>query len=70
MLKNKGDDVKTGDSIALMGDTATLLDEGLYIEIRHESESLDPLQWLDKNKFTLETNEKKTPAKVVEQVNP
>jgi len=70
LLKNKGDDVKTGDSIALMGDTATLLDEGLYIEIRHESESLDPLQWLDKNKFTLETNEKKTPAKVVEQVNP
>jgi murein hydrolase activator len=64
LLKNKDDQVRTGDIIALMGDTATLVDEGLSIEIRHESESLDPLQWLDKNKFTLETNEKKTPATV------
>jgi hypothetical protein len=29
-----------------MGDTATLFDEGLYFEIRHERESLDPLVWL------------------------
>ncbi len=26
-----------------MGDTATLFDEGLYFEIRHERESMDPL---------------------------
>ncbi len=64
LLKNKDDQVKTGDILGLMGDTATLIDEGLSIEIRHESESLDPLQWLDKNKFTLETNEKKIPVTV------
>jgi murein hydrolase activator len=53
LLKNKGDQVKTGESIALMGDTATLIDEGLYVEIRHGSVSLDPLQWLDTTKISM-----------------
>ena len=54
LLKNKGDQVKTGETIALMGDTATLIDEGLYVEIRHGSVSLDPLQWLDTTKINME----------------
>jgi murein hydrolase activator len=70
LVKNKDDQVRTGDILALMGDTATLIDEGLYLEIRHESESLDPLQWLDKNKLTVETNEKKSPAKAAEKITP
>jgi murein hydrolase activator len=59
LLINKGDSVSSGDIIAIMGDTATLMEEGLYFEIRHETESLDPLQWLDKT--SLETNTKKIP---------
>jgi murein hydrolase activator len=58
LIKNKGDEVKTGDILAIMGDTATLIDEGLYLEIRHENESLDPLQWLTKDTLSFETDEK------------
>ncbi len=57
LLKNKGDQVKTGETIALMGDTATLIDEGLYVEIRHGSVSLDPLEWLDTTKISMEKSE-------------
>ena len=57
LLKNKGDHVKTGESIALMGATATLTDEGLYVEIRHGNVSLDPLQWLDTKNISMDKNE-------------
>jgi septal ring factor EnvC (AmiA/AmiB activator) len=42
-------DVKVNEKteIGIMGDTATLMSEGLYFEIRHGSENLDPLLWLD-----------------------
>jgi murein hydrolase activator len=59
LLKNKGDSVSTGDIIALAGDTATLMEEGLYFEIRHETESLDPLQWLNKEKLSIAAKDKK-----------
>jgi len=64
LLKNKGDEIKTGDIIGVMGDTATLIDDGLYLEIRHGSQSLDPLEWLDKNKLSLKANENVAPATV------
>lgn len=47
ILKKKGDKVSQGDIIGLTGDTATLMDEGIYLEIRHGSKPLDPLQWID-----------------------
>jgi murein hydrolase activator len=59
LLKNKGDSITAGDIIGIMGDTATLIEEGLYFEIRHENESLDPLQWLDKEKISIDTKGKK-----------
>jgi murein hydrolase activator len=59
LLKNKDDHVDTGEGIAVMGDTATLIEEGLYFEIRHNNESLDPLQWLDKGKLVIEPQGKK-----------
>jgi murein hydrolase activator len=59
LLKNKGDSITSGDVIGIMGETATLIEDGLYFEIRHESESLDPLQWLDKEKISMDTKEKK-----------
>jgi murein hydrolase activator len=62
LLKRAGDKVGTGDIIAVMGDTATLIDEGLYLEIRHGQESLDPLKWLAKDKISIDSNEKKPPS--------
>jgi septal ring factor EnvC (AmiA/AmiB activator) len=46
IVVEKGQKVKRKDRIGVMGDTATLFDEGLYFEIRHERESMDPLVWL------------------------
>ena len=48
ILVKKGDKVSQGDLIGLTGDTATLMGEGVYFEIRHGSTPLDPLQWIDK----------------------
>jgi murein hydrolase activator len=53
LLKKKGDKVAQGDLIGLTGDTATLMGEGVYIEIRHKSSPLDPLEWLDKTGLVL-----------------
>jgi murein hydrolase activator len=47
ILTKKGDKVSQGDIIGLTGDTATLMDEGIYLEIRHGSKPLDPLLWID-----------------------
>ncbi len=47
ILKKKGDKVSQGDLIGLTGDTATIMDVGIYLEIRHGSTPLDPLQWID-----------------------
>jgi len=53
LLVQKGDTILQGDTIGLTGDTATLMDEGIYLEIRQGSRPLDPLQWLDKNDLIL-----------------
>lgn len=53
LLKKEGDAVKTEEEIGIMGETATLIEEGLYVEIRHGAETEDPLLWLDKNKLSL-----------------
>jgi len=51
ILVEKGDEVRKKDTIGIMGDTATLFDEGLYFEIRHGRDSLDPLLWLNPNRL-------------------
>ena len=56
LLAKKGDMVKEGSEIGIMGDTATLMSEGLYFEIRHGSEFLDPLKWLDTSKLIIKNN--------------
>lgn len=53
ILVKKGQKVKQGQSIGVMGDTATLFDEGLYFEIRHGSESQDPLSWLNPDRLSI-----------------
>ncbi len=58
LLVKKGDVVHPDTVIGIMGDTAMLFDEGLYFEIRHGKQSLDPLLWLDPNR--LATAEERT----------
>jgi septal ring factor EnvC (AmiA/AmiB activator) len=53
LLKEEGDMVMAGDEIGVMGGTATLMEEGLYFEIRHATATEDPLLWLEKNKLSL-----------------
>ena len=52
ILVEQGDKVKLSDKIGVVGDTATLFDEGLYFEIRHGHQSLDPLLWLNPNRLS------------------
>lgn len=49
----KSEPVKTGDLIGLAGDTATLIEDGIYFEIRKEKKSLDPLIWVDQKNLII-----------------
>lgn len=51
ILVTNGQKVKRDEVIGIMGATATLFDEGLYFEIRHGNQSLDPLLWLNPNRL-------------------
>jgi len=53
LLVKEGDKVEQGDIIALTGDTATLMEDGIYLEIRRGPKPLDPLEWIDKNDLLL-----------------
>lgn len=53
LLKEEGDRVGAGEDIGVTGETATLMEDGLYFEIRHDTATEDPLLWLDKNKLFL-----------------
>ncbi len=57
MLAQKGSVVKRGSIIGIMGSTATILDNGLYFEIRHMDTSLDPLQWINSKTLTFAANQ-------------
>ena len=57
LLVAKGQQVRAESSIGIMGDTAVLFDEGLYFEIRHGRDSLDPLIWLNPNRLSAERQE-------------
>lgn len=63
ILVKKGDIVRRNATIGIMGSTATILDEGLYFEIRLNDTSLDPLKWLNPEYLQIE---KKQPAQVLE----
>jgi len=52
LLVDQGEIVKTADVLGIMGETATIFDEGLYFEVRHGKQSLDPLLWLDPNRLS------------------
>ena len=46
LLKNVGEDVRTGEAVALVGDTGSLRGPCLYFEIRQRGKPLDPTEWL------------------------
>jgi septal ring factor EnvC (AmiA/AmiB activator) len=47
LLKEEGEKVMAGETIGIMGETATLVEDGLYFEIRHGGATEDPLLWLE-----------------------
>jgi septal ring factor EnvC (AmiA/AmiB activator) len=46
LLKQVGDAVKTGDTVATVGNSGGNQDSGLYFEIRHQGRAFDPLGWV------------------------
>ncbi len=53
LLIHQGDSVKEASLIGIMGDAATLFEGGLYFEIRHGKNPLNPILWLDPNRLSL-----------------
>ncbi len=51
IFAKKGQKVEEGAEIGITGDTATLMSDGLYFEIRKDSTPLNPLKWLDQSKL-------------------
>jgi len=48
LLKQEGESVASGDSIAQVGNSGGNAESGLYFEVRYHSRAIDPLQWVSK----------------------
>ncbi|MDR2261308.1 MAG: peptidoglycan DD-metalloendopeptidase family protein [Azoarcus sp.] len=46
LFKEVGDAVRGGEAIASVGASGIELESGLYFEIRHRGEAIDPMQWV------------------------
>jgi len=46
LLKQVGDSVRTGDTVATVGNSGGNPDSGLYFEIRYQGKAFDPLRWV------------------------
>lgn len=62
ILVTKGQKVKRDESIGIIGSTATLFDDGIYFEIRHSNQPLDPLIWLNPNRLRAATDQTTEPS--------
>ena len=47
LLKQLGDTVKGGDTVASVGNSGGNPESGLYFELRHRGQPLDPLKWVN-----------------------
>ncbi len=47
LLKQVGEPVHGGDSIASVGNSGGNPESGLYFELRHQGQPLDPLKWVN-----------------------
>ncbi|WP_213610462.1 peptidoglycan DD-metalloendopeptidase family protein [Pseudoalteromonas sp.] len=45
LLKDVGDMVREGESVALVGQSGGQTDSGLYFEIRHKGRAVNPIKW-------------------------
>ena len=48
LLKQEGETVAAGDTIANVGNSGGNAESGLYFEVRYQSRAIDPLQWIGK----------------------
>jgi murein hydrolase activator len=48
LLKQVGDSVRNGDAIATVGSSGGSQESGLYFELRHQGQALDPMKWIGK----------------------
>ncbi|HTH94510.1 MAG TPA: peptidoglycan DD-metalloendopeptidase family protein [Rhodocyclaceae bacterium] len=46
LLRKEGDRVKAGDVVASVGNSGGNPESGLYFELRHQGQALDPMQWV------------------------
>lgn len=46
LLKQSGDEVSAGDTVATVGTSGGREESGLYFEIRHLGQAIDPLRWV------------------------
>jgi septal ring factor EnvC (AmiA/AmiB activator) len=46
LLKQVGDEVRAGQTIATVGNSGGNPESGLYFELRHQGKPLDPLAWV------------------------
>ncbi|MCL2645202.1 MAG: peptidoglycan DD-metalloendopeptidase family protein, partial [Betaproteobacteria bacterium] len=46
LFKETGDTVRTGEAIASVGASGSESESGLYFEIRHQGQAIDPMQWV------------------------
>lgn len=47
LLKQVGDNLRGGDTIASVGNSGGNPESGLYFELRHQGQPLDPLKWVN-----------------------
>ena len=47
LFKRVGDDIRAGDPVAAVGASGGNTDSGLYFELRHRGEPIDPLTWVE-----------------------
>jgi septal ring factor EnvC (AmiA/AmiB activator) len=47
LLKQTGDAIRGGDAIASVGNSGGNPESGLYFELRHQGQPLDPLKWVN-----------------------
>ncbi|MDK9707672.1 MAG: peptidoglycan DD-metalloendopeptidase family protein [Desulforhopalus sp.] len=61
ILVTQGQKLKRDEAIGIVGSTATLFDEGIYFEVRHSNQPLDPLIWLNPNRLRTATEQSTAP---------
>jgi septal ring factor EnvC (AmiA/AmiB activator) len=50
LLKQVGDTLRGGDTIAAVGNSGGNEESGLYFELRHEGNPIDPMKWVSRSK--------------------